>query len=67
MDKLLVILAVLFIIVLFGILWSLPLYLIVNFVCWVFHLSFHLTLLQAFALCLLASVIRYLLFGREND
>ena len=54
------------ILIVFGILWSLPLWLVINFTCWVFHLSFHLTLLQAFAICLLDSIIRSLAFKKEN-
>ncbi len=50
-----------------AILWCLPLWFVVNFVCWVFHLAFHLTILQAFALCLLASAIRTLIFGRKES
>lgn len=46
---------------------SLPLYLCVNFVCWAFHLSFRLTLLQALALSLLASVIHNLLFKNNKE
>jgi hypothetical protein len=51
----------------FVILWSLPLYAIVNFVCWTFHLSFHITILQSFSLCLLASLIHKLLFKKEES
>lgn len=49
-----------------GALWSLPLYICVNFALWLFHIPFHLTWLQAFGLCLLASVIKGLL-GRKGD
>lgn len=42
--------------------WSLPLYLCVNFVLWVFNIPFHLSLLQSFAICLLIYVIKKLLF-----
>lgn len=55
-------LALIGILILAGIIGSLPLYIAVNLVCWVFHLSFRLTLLQAFALSLLASVVHSLLF-----
>ena len=54
------------ILIVFGILWTFPLWAVVNFVCWVFHLSFHLSFIQAFALCLLASVIKSLLFSKED-
>jgi hypothetical protein len=60
-------LALILILIIFGLLWSLPLWLVINFTCWVFHLSFNLTLLQAFAICLLASVIKNLLFKKEGD
>lgn len=50
-----------------AILWCLPLWIIVNFVCLVFHLSFYLSILQAFALCLLASAIRALIFSKRRD
>lgn len=63
MGKLLVVIGVL---IFFGILWSLPLYLVVNFVCWVFHIGFHLSLLQSFALCLLITVIHDLLFENKG-
>ena len=46
------------VIVVVGLLWSLPLYLCVNLVLWLFNVEFHLTLLQAFGMCLLASVIK---------
>ena len=53
--------------ILFAILVALPLYLTVNFVCWVFQVPYHLSLIQAFALSLLATVINKLLFKREGD
>ena len=60
------VIAFILVLIVFGILWAFPLWAVVNFVCWVFHLSFHLTLLQAFALCLLTSVIKSLLFKKED-
>lgn len=63
MEKILMLLLIL---IICGILWALPLWAVVNLVCWVFHLSFHLSLLQAFALCLLASVVKSLLFSKED-
>ena len=63
MEKVLVIIGIFMV---FGILWSLPLYLVVNFVCWVFHIGFHLSLLQSFALCLFATVIHDLLFETKG-
>jgi len=50
-----------------GILWSLPLYLCTNFVLWLFHVTYHLTLLQSFGICLLATVIHKLLFKDRRD
>jgi len=47
-------------------LWCLPLYLVVNFVCWAFHIAFRLSLLQAFAICLLSSVLKNLFFKKED-
>ena len=55
MGKILVLFLILLIV---GAIWSLPLYLCVNFVLWLFHISFHLTWLQAFGICLLASIIK---------
>jgi hypothetical protein len=54
-------------IVMIALLGSLPLYLCVNFVCWAFHLSFHITLIQSLALSLLASVVHSLLFKNSKE
>ena len=48
----------LLILLIVGFVWSLPLYLVVNLVLWLFHIPFHLTWLQALGVCLLASVIK---------
>lgn len=64
MGKFLILLLILIII---GALWSLPLYIVVNFVLWLFQIPFHLTWLQAFGVCLLATIIRKLLFKKESD
>lgn len=64
MGKILVLLLIL---IIMGAVWSLPLYLIVNFVLWLFQIPFHLTWLQAFGVCLLTSVIKNLLFKKESD
>lgn len=64
MGKILVLLLIL---IIMGAVWSLPLYLVVNFVLWLFQIPFHLTWLQAFSVCLLASVIKNLLFKKESD
>ena len=49
------------------ILWSLPLYLCVNLVVWLFNSALRITLFQSFGLCLLATVIKSLLFKRRDD
>ena len=64
MGKFLILLLILIII---GALWSLPLYVVANFVLWLFQIPFHLTWLQAFGVCLLATMIRKLLFKKESD
>ena len=64
MGKLLMLFLILIII---GAIWSLPLYICVNLVLWLFHISFHLTRLQAFGICLLASVIKGLLFNKGDN
>ena len=63
MGKILVLLLIL---IIMGAIWLLPLYLCVNLVLWLFHIPFHLTWLQAFGVCLLASTIKGLL-GRKED
>lgn len=63
MGKILILFLILIII---GAVWSLPLYLCVNFVLWLFNISFHLTWLQAFGVCLLASVIKGLLSNKGD-
>ena len=62
MGKILMLLLILLII---GLGWSLPLYLVVNLVLWLFHVPFHLTWLQALGVCLLATVIKGLLSKGE--
>ena len=47
-------------------LWSLPLYLCVNLVLWLFGSAVRITLFQAFGLCLLATVIKKL-FSNKGD
>ena len=61
MGKILVLLLIL---IIMGAIWSLPLYLCVNLVLWLFHIPFHLTWLQAFGVCLLANVIKGLLSSK---
>ena len=55
------ILMLLIILIIMCAIWSLPLYLVVNLVLWLFHIPFHLTWLQAFGVCILASAIKGLL------
>lgn len=62
MGKILILLLILLTI---GLVWSLPLYLVVNLVLWLFHVPFHLTWLQALGVCLLASVVKGLLSKGE--
>lgn len=64
MGKILILLLILIVI---EAIWSLPLYIVVNFVLWLFQIPFHLTWLQAFGVCLLATMIRKLLFKKESD
>ena len=59
------ILMLLIILIIMCAIWSLPLYLVVNLVLWLFHIPFHLTWLQAFGVCMLASVIKGLLSQGE--
>lgn len=47
-------------------LWSLPLYLCVNLVLWLFGSTIRITLLQAFGLCLLTVVIKGLFSNKED-
>ena len=64
MGKILILLLIL---IVMGAIWSLPLYIVVDFVLWLFQIPFHLTWLQAFGVCLLATMIRKLLFKKESD
>ena len=64
MGKILILLLIL---IVMGAIWSLPLYIVVNFVLWLFQIPFHLTWLQAFGVCLSATMIRKLLFKKESD
>lgn len=47
-------------------LWSLPLYLCLNLVLWLFGSTIRITIIQTFGLCLLASVIKRLLSDKEG-
>jgi len=64
MGKLLVIILIALVL---GIIWALPLYICANLVLLLFHIPFHLTIFQAIAICLLASVIRSLLFKDKGE
>ena len=48
-------------------LWSLPLYIVVNFVLWLFHSAIRITWLQSFGLCLLATLLKTFLFGKRGN
>lgn len=50
------------VITLLGILVAMPLYLLVNIFCWVFNISFHLTMFKAFILCILIGIVRIFIF-----
>lgn len=52
------------IIIVYGFLWALPLYICGNFVLWCFNIEIHLTIFQSIALTMLASVIKNLLFKK---
>ena len=64
MEKILILLLIL---IVMGAIWSLPLYIVTNFVLCLFQIPFHLTWLQAFGICLLASVIKKLFFSKGGD
>lgn len=51
---------------LFVIAWSLPLYVCVNLFCWLFHLSFRITLIQAYGVSLLIQTIYHTFFKKES-
>ena len=46
----------------YAVIWSLPLYICANFVLWLFHIEFHLTILQSFGLGILINVIYLMIF-----
>ena len=64
MVKILTFLVIIFILCM---LWALPLWLAVNFVCLVFHITFNFTLLHSLAICLLISVVCNLIFKNKGD
>lgn len=63
MEGLLVLIVI---VIVLGIIFSLPLYLCTNLVLWLFHIPFHITLLQAFGVSLLLNVISGLFFGSKE-
>ena len=63
MGKILVLIIILFAV---GFLWAVPLWVVVNLICLVFNLSFHMTLLQSFIICLLIGMV-YSMFFKEED
>ena len=52
--------------ILYTIVWSLPLYLAVNLVLWLFHLSVRITLWQAIGIGLLISVVKSYFESKEK-
>lgn len=62
-----VVLLIILCVMIWGVMVALPLWTVVNLVCWVFHISFHLSLLQSLALSLFAGVINTLLFGKKEE
>ena len=63
MSKILVLILLLLLAI---VLWSLPLYLCINLVLWLFGSTIRITLLQSFGLCLLATVIKKVLFKGDD-
>lgn len=63
MSKVLVLILLLLLAI---VLWSLPLYLCINLVLWLFGSTIRITLLQSFGLCLLATVIKKVLFKGDD-
>ncbi len=51
----------------FGILYALPFWAVVNLFMLVFHLPYHLTLLQAVMACALLNILHGLLFNNSNN
>lgn len=64
MGKMLILLLILIIIC---ILWTLPLYLVVNLVLWLFNSTLRITLLQSFSLSLLVALLQRMLFGKKGE
>ena len=54
-------------ILLLGIIWSLPLYLVVNGFCWIFNISFHLTLIKSFVLGILINIVHAMIFKEDKQ
>ena len=50
--------------ILCGVIFSLPVYIAGNLILWVFKVSFHLTLLHSFAICLMTATIYNLFFKK---
>lgn len=57
---------VIFIAIVLGVLWALPLYLCVNLVLWVFHIPLHFTILQAIVIMIFVDVIHNILFKNKG-
>jgi len=55
------------VIIVMCVLWSLPVYIATNLVAWVFHLSYHMTILQAFTVSFLLTLLHTLLEWFRGD
>ena len=51
---------------LYVVLWSLPLYFCVNWVLWLFHIAFRITLIQAIGVSVLISLITNFYNNKEK-
>ena len=50
-----------------GFIWALPVWFVINFFCFAFNIAFHLTVFQAFAICLIIEIIRNFIFKKEDN
>lgn len=60
------ILLVILMFVIMCIIWTLPVYIATNLLLWLFEISYHMTLPQAFAVSLLLSIIGNMLNNKEG-
>lgn len=52
--------------IIFGLLWSLPFYLVTNLVLWLFGASFRISIIQSYAVCVLLNIVGTLLFRNDE-